>query len=103
MERSEMMTKDDVEKIVTSKGDTRLCIITSKYYNDSLAHFLFLVEVAKETFPDLKPEDIEIKHYTGRFRKGHNGIEFTVKSDTIPDDYQELKDETICSMFPTSS
>jgi len=98
-----MITEADVEKIVTTKGDTRLCIITSRYYNDSLAHFLLLVEVAKETFPELKDEDIEIKHYTGQFRKGHNGIEFTVKSDTIPDDYQELKDEIICSMFPTSS
>jgi hypothetical protein len=103
MERSEMITEDQVEKIVTTHGKTRLCIITSRYYNDSFAHFLFLVGIAKKTFPELKDEDIEIKHYTGRFRKGHNGIEFSVERDTIPDDYQELKDETICSMFPTSS
>ena len=63
-----MITEADVEKIVTTKGKTRLCILTSKYYNDSFAHFLFLVGIAKKTFPELKDEDIEIKHYLGRFR-----------------------------------
>jgi hypothetical protein len=97
-----MITETEVEKIVTTKGDTKLCIITSKYYNDSLAYFLFLTEIAKKAFPELKDEDIEIKHYVGRFRKGHGGIEFSVKANKVPDDYQELSDHCICSMFPTS-
>lgn len=98
-----MIPKDEVKKMVTTKdGVTRLCILYSQYYIDSLAYFLFLTEIAKETFPKLKPEDIKIKQYTGRFKKGLYGIEFTVESDIIPDDYKETSDYVICSMFPTS-
>jgi len=98
-----MITEKEVEKIVTTKGKTKLYIITSKYYNDSLAYFLFLTGIAKKAFPELKDEDIEIKHYVGRFRKGHGGIEFSVECDKVPDDYEELSDHGICTMFPTSS
>lgn len=97
-----MITKDEVEKIVTTKQNgTRLCILTSRYYDSSLAYFLFLKELAKEDFPELLPSQIEIKRYAGRFRKGMCGIEFQVKCDTMPADYKEWSDHCILTTFPT--
>lgn len=97
-----MITKDKVEKIVTTKdNDTRLCILTSRYYNSSLEYFLFLFELAKEDFPELVAKDCEIRQYAGRFRKGHCGLEFQVTRETMPEEYKEWSDHLICTYFPT--
>ena len=97
-----MMTKDKIEKIVKSKGqNTRLCIITSRHYDSSLAYFLFLFKIAKEDFPELTHEQCGIKRYTGRFRKGFCGLEFQVISETMPEGYEEYPDNIITTHFPT--
>lgn len=97
-----MITKDKVEKIVTSKEhNARLCILTSRYYSSSLAYFLFLFKIAKEDFPELTHEQCEIKQYAGRFRKGLCGLEFKVTSETMPEEYKEYSDNVINTHFPT--
>lgn len=97
-----MITEGNVEKIVTSKDhDTRLCILTSKYYDSSLAYFLFLFEIAKRDFPEIEAKDCEIRQYTGRFRKGMCGLEFKIQADTIPEEYKEYSDHVINTYFPT--
>jgi hypothetical protein len=57
--------------------------------------------LAKKDFPELTEEDCEIKKYTGRFRKGHCGLEFKVTSKTMPEEYKEFTDEVINSFYPT--
>ena len=97
-----MITADKVEKIVTSKdNNVRLCILTSRYYNSSLAYFLFLFELAKKDFPNLEEKDCEIKHYRGRFRKGHGGLEFKIKVNKMPEEYKEWPDHSVNLYFPT--
>ena len=97
-----MITKEDVKKMVTTKqNNKRLCILTSDYYSKTMDYFLFLIDIAKESFPELEPKDIKINHYTGRFHKGQCGIEFSVVCKCIPDGYKEVSDHTVCTMYPT--
>lgn len=97
-----MITKDKVEKImsVETNGE-RHCILTSRYYDRSIAYFMFLFELAKEDFPELEFKDTECQTYGGRDRKGLCGIEFKVKRETMPDGYKELSGQTICTYYPT--
>ena len=97
-----MITADKVEKIVTSKEhNTRLCILTSRFYDSSLAYFLFLFELAKKDFPELKAKDCQVRQYQGRFRKGMCGLEFQVISETISEEYKEWSDHCVNTYFPT--
>jgi hypothetical protein len=97
-----MVKKEKVEKIVTSKDkDIKLCILTSKFYDRSLAYFMFLFELAKEDFPQLEFKDVECQTYGGRNRKGMCGIEFSVTKKTMPDSYKETSDEIINTHYPT--
>jgi hypothetical protein len=97
-----MIDKTDVKKIVTTKQDNkRLFILTSGYYSKTLDYFLFLIDIAKESFPELEPKDIKINHYTGRFHKGQCGIEFSVVCKNVPDGYEEYGDRMVCTHYPT--
>lgn len=91
-----------VQKIVTTKeNNRRLCIITSKLYDSSIAYFQYLSGIARRDFV-LEDTDISIKCYVGRFRKGLFGIEFEVYREEMPDGYEELSDHAIIEMFPTN-
>lgn len=92
---------EHIDKMVTTKGDKKQCIIASKVYNDTFVHFMALLAEAQEDFPELEYKDVKIKVYTGQFHKGQNGIEFSVTND-VPDDYKEVSDKVICRMYPTA-
>ena len=97
-----MITEDKVEKIVAPEKDgTRFCILTSRYYDDSLAYFLFLFGIAKKDFPELEEKDCKTHQYAGRFRKGMRGLEFSIKADAMPEEYKEWSNDCICTYFPT--
>lgn len=67
------------------------CIIRTDTYVSTLQHFLDLLEEARQDFPDLKPEDVEIKHYGGIRYAGTYGIEFKVTHADVPKCYSPVK------------
>jgi hypothetical protein len=98
-----MIAEEKLDKMVTTKnGNHRLCIITSRSYNDTMEYFHFLMEVARKDFPELTDKDVMVKRYAGRFRKGMFGIEFQIDCDDMPESYEETSDRVICSMYPTN-
>ena len=97
-----MIALTDVKKMAATKqNNKRLFILTSDFYSKTMDYFNFLIDIAKESFPELKPKDIKINHYTGRFHKGQCGIEFSVICKNIPDGYKEMSDRMICAHYPT--
>lgn len=72
------------------KTKTKRFVIRTDCYNSELSHFMLLFQEAKKDFPDLKEEQIEIKHYGGRCYKGTYGIEFTIDPKVIPTTYEQI-------------
>lgn len=65
------------------------CVIRANTYDSRLCHFLMLLEEARKDFPDLKPENVEVKYYAGQSYKRTFGIEFRVEGD-VPDSYSSI-------------
>jgi len=98
-----MIAETQVEKMVTKSNEKkeRTCIITSRCYGDTLGYLLFLMKIAQREFPLLRPKDIDVKQYAGRFRKRLFGIEFTIDCEVVPDGYKEISDHMVESQFST--
>lgn len=65
-------------------------LIRTNCYSSMLDHFLWLLEEAKKDFPELKPEDVEIKEYGGRSFAGTFGIEWTMDRKGHPRKYSKI-------------
>lgn len=69
-----------------------VCVIRTENYGSSMKYFRYLVGVAKQDFPYLDEENIEIKHYAGERYKKTFGIEFKVPNGySVPSDYQLIQ------------
>ena len=67
------------------------CVIRERAYGSRMSKFLKLIEVAKNDFPGLKDEDIEIVKYAGERYAKTFGIEFTVPDGlTVQFDYNRI-------------
>lgn len=69
---------------------TKRFIVRTDCYNSDLSHFILLFQTAKKDFPDLKEEQVEIKHYGGMTYKGTYGIEFNLDPKVIPVEYEQI-------------
>ena len=69
-----------------------LCVVRSNCYGSRLDYLLQLAAAAREDFPHLTDEDIEIKHYAGRHYARTFGIEFNVPVADVPDSYKEIRE-----------
>ena len=66
-------------------------ILRTLTYQESLSHFMLLYDEAKKDFPNLKTDEVRVKHYGGNSFKGTNGIEFTIGSkESTPESYQKI-------------
>lgn len=69
----------------------RVCGIKPNNYSSRIPQILKMVELAKQSFPSLKDEDIHVVAYDGDRWKRQVGIEFLLPADTkIPDGWNEL-------------
>lgn len=71
-------------------GALPICVVRTKTYASSLAHFDELFTVAQSDFPDLRREDCEAVHYAGQRYRGTYGIEFRWSGE-IPENYQKIE------------
>ena len=67
------------------------CVVRSELHSRSLAHIMGLFEEARNDFPDLKPEDVNVVQYSGKSYSGTRGVEFVKPKDTkIPESYKPI-------------
>jgi hypothetical protein len=66
-----------------------ICIVRAQTYAHSFAHIAGMVQAAKEDFPALKDDDIQVVFYGGDHYRGTMGIEFTPAGD-VPATYQVI-------------
>ncbi len=69
--------------------NAKICVIRENAYGSNLNKFLSLYEMAKEDFPELKVEDVEIVQYGGRYYVRTFGIEFKIFGK-VPDSYDRI-------------
>ena len=55
-----------------------VAIVRNRYYGSALSRFQGFYAIACQTFPDLKPENVQVVHYGGSRHAGTYGIEFNV-------------------------
>lgn len=67
-------------------------ILRTQTYAHTLSHFEYLFAVARNDFPGLSKNDVEIIHYGGKTYKRTFGIEFVIYDIDVPNDYQEISD-----------
>ena len=77
------------EKRIIREATDTTCIIRTNTYGHSVGFILGLVTVAREHFPNLKLNDVEICHYGGQRYKYTFGIQFK-PSGPIPDVYKRV-------------
>lgn len=76
-----------------TKNYTARCVIRTNTYAGTLGHLNKLFTVAKEDFPRLDMEDVEVIFYAGRRYARTYGIEFWAEADDkIPSDYRETNE-----------
>jgi len=66
------------------------CVIRTNSYSSSLSYFNELIEIAKNDFPELIDDNIEIVQYGGERIKRIFGIEF-YPTNYVPSSYNEIQ------------
>ncbi len=69
----------------------KICVIRTNIYGSQLSHFMNLFNEAKKDFPDLKPEEVDIKQFGGRRYKRTFGIEFDRPEESVPETYNRIE------------
>jgi hypothetical protein len=54
-------------------------VVRTSTYAKSLNYFMLLAAAVRETFPDVKDEDLRVVHFGGNYYKGTMGLEFDIK------------------------
>lgn len=75
-------------KGVTSQG---LVEINTNNYSASIASVNAMADVAKQDFPNLTDNDIDVVVFGGQHKKGITGLHFRVpEGNAAPDSYQPI-------------
>lgn len=70
---------------------SQTCVIRTLQYNSSMSYFESLLAEARKDFPDLKSEEVEIKHYGGDRYSKTFGIEFKRPEKDVPATYSRME------------
>jgi hypothetical protein len=85
---------DITKQVIKPNGDRRhhcFRLADLSKYGTTMGYFLQLSNAAKQDFPGLKDEDINIRMYSGDRHKGMMGIEFQIHADLIPVGYEAVE------------
>ncbi len=70
---------------------TTRCVVRTNCYASSMKFLQELVAAAREDFPDLNGEDMDVKYYGGRRYARTFGIEFNVTDvERVPARYRDI-------------
>lgn len=67
-------------------------VVKTSTYGKSLAYVKELAKAAREIFPDLKDENIQIVFFGGDRYKRQCGIEFPADTTIVPEGWQEISE-----------
>lgn len=71
----------------------RICVVRSNCYGSSIRFLGELAAAAKEDFPALEDEDLEVKLYGGSRYKGTFGVEFRLPEGAeAPESYARTRE-----------
>lgn len=77
-------------KEVCTIDKNQKCVIRNNTYGSSLELLNSLFQKAKEDFPKLEENEVNVVQYGGQRYKGTFGIEFDAP-DKVPDSYQNIQ------------
>lgn len=80
-----------IKEYAPGRDGSATVILRNDHYGSSVATFAAMFNQARQDFPDLKPDEAELKHYGGSTYKGTYGLEFQRPTSAIPVDYAERK------------
>ncbi len=85
-----------IKEVVKINENRYRYVIRTDTYNSSFGHFSRLFRIAKETFPNLTEEEVEIVQYGGNYAKYTFGIEWN--SEIEPSEMWSVGKNTICTL-----
>jgi len=81
-----------IKEVVKINKNRYHYIIRTDCYNSSIGHFLKLFSAAKENFPELKENDVDVVHYGGHSYRYTFGIEWN--SNIKPSEIWDIRSDT---------